>query len=36
MTVPGLMLESGSFDMLLERVHFAVPELLELDGARGC
>ena len=26
--VPGLVLESGSFDALLERVRFAVPELL--------
>ena len=31
--VPGLVLESGSFDALLERVRFAVPELLELNGA---
>ena len=30
--VPGLVLESGSFDALLERVRFAVPELLELNG----
>lgn len=29
--VPGLVLESGSFDALLERVRFAVPELLELN-----
>ena len=28
--VPGLVLESGSFDALLERVRFAVPELLAL------
>ena len=27
--VPGLVLESGSFDVLLERVRYAVPELLE-------
>ncbi len=26
--VPGLVLESGSFDALLERVRFAIPELL--------
>lgn len=31
--VPGLVLESGSFDALVERVRFAVPELLELNGA---
>lgn len=29
--VPGLVLESGSFDTLLERVRFAVPELLSLN-----
>ena len=29
--VPGLVLESGSFDALLERTRVAVPELLELD-----
>jgi hypothetical protein len=31
-TVPGLILESGSIDALIERVRFAVPELLELNG----
>lgn len=31
--IPGLVLESGSFDALIERVRFAVPELLELNGA---
>ncbi len=30
--IPGLVLESGSFDALLERVKYAVPELLELNG----
>ena len=30
--VPGLVLESGSFDALIERVRHAVPELLELNG----
>ncbi len=30
--IPELVLESGSFDALLERVRFAVPELLELNG----
>lgn len=29
--IPGLVLESGSFDALAERVRFAVPELLEMD-----
>ena len=29
---PGLVLESGSFDALIERVRFTVPELLELNG----
>lgn len=32
--IPGLVLEGGSFDALLERVRFAAPELLELNGAR--
>lgn len=31
--VPGLVLESGSFDALIERVRIAVPELLSLNGA---
>lgn len=30
--IPGLILESGSFDALLERVRFAVPKLLSLNG----
>ena len=30
--IPGLVLESGSFDALLERTSFAVPELLELNS----
>ncbi|MBQ9209587.1 MAG: DUF1902 domain-containing protein [Oscillospiraceae bacterium] len=29
--VPGLVLESGSLDALIERVRYAVPELLELN-----
>ena len=29
--IPGLVLESGSFDALLERIRFAVPELLSLN-----
>lgn len=31
-SIPGLVLESGSLDALIERVRFAVPELLELNG----
>ena len=31
--IPGLVLESGSFDALLERIRFAVPELLSLNGS---
>ncbi len=30
--VPGLTMESGSFDALVERVRFAIPELLTLNG----
>lgn len=30
--VPGLVMESGSFDALVERLRFAVPELLALNG----
>lgn len=30
--IPCLVLESGSFDALLERVRFAAPELLELNS----
>ena len=33
--VPGLVLESGSFDALLERVRFAVPELLALNHSKA-
>ena len=29
--VPGLVLESGSFDALIERVRYCIPELLELN-----
>ena len=32
--VPGLILESGSFDALLERVRNAVPELIELNDEK--
>jgi predicted RNase H-like HicB family nuclease len=30
--IPGLILESASFDTLIERVKAAVPELLEMSG----
>ena len=30
--IPGLVLESGSLDALIERVRFAAPELLILNG----
>ena len=30
--IPGLVLEGGSLDALIERVRFAVPELLVLDS----
>ena len=29
--IPGLILESGSFDALVERVKIAVPDLLEIN-----
>lgn len=29
--IPGLVLESGSFDALLERTRYAVPEILALN-----
>jgi len=29
--IPGLILESGSLDALIERVCFAAPELIELN-----
>ena len=31
-SIPGLVLESGSMDALVERVRFAVPELMLLNG----
>lgn len=31
--IPGLVLESGSFDALLERTRFAIPELLSLNNS---
>ena len=33
--IPGLVLESGSFDALIEKVRFAVPELLELNQRKA-
>ena len=30
--IPGLVLESGSLDALIERVRFTAPELLSLNG----
>ena len=33
--IPGLVLESGSIDALIERVRFAVPELLSLNGLKS-
>lgn len=32
--VPGLVLESNSYDALIEKVKFAIPELLELNNSR--
>ena len=32
--VPGLVLESGSFDALVERVKQTVPELISLNGKK--
>ncbi len=31
--IPGLILEGGSLDALIERVRFAAPELIELNNA---
>jgi len=33
--IKGLVLESGSLDALIERVRFAAPELLTLNGSNG-
>lgn len=33
--VPGLVLESGSFDALVERIRHAIPELLALNKKDG-
>ena len=32
--IPGLVLESGSYDALIERVKIAAPELLALDNQK--
>ncbi len=32
--IPGLVLEGGSLDALMERVRYAAPELLELNSAK--
>ena len=34
-SIPGLVLESGSLDALIERVRFAVPELLGANGNKA-
>ena len=33
--LPGLVLESGSCDALIERVKYTVPEFLEIDGIKA-
>ena len=33
--LPGLAMESGSCDALIEKVKYTVPELLELDGIKA-
>ena len=33
--VPGLVLESGSYDALVERVRYVIPELLELNSRKA-
>ena len=33
--VPGLVLESGSYDALLEKVRFAIHELLTLNNKKA-
>ena len=30
--VPGLVMESGSCDALIERLRFAIPEMLQFNG----
>ena len=31
--IPGLVLESGSYDALVERTRFAIPELLSINSS---
>jgi hypothetical protein len=33
--IPGLVLGSGSVDLLMERVRFAAPEIMELNNLDG-
>ena len=33
--IPGLVLESGSLDALIERVRFVAPELLVANGSKN-
>ena len=33
--VPGIVLESGSFDALIERLRYAIPEIIELNGGKN-
>ncbi len=33
-SIPGLVMESGSLDALIERVRFAAPELMTMNGIR--
>lgn len=33
--IDGLVLESGSIDALIERVRFAIPELVQLNGVHN-
>ena len=33
--IPGLILESGSLDALIERIRFTAPELLSLNGVQN-
>jgi len=33
--IPGLVLESGSLDALIERIRFAAPELLAMNGVES-
>ena len=33
--IPGLVLESGSYDALVERTRFAIPQLLSLNSSEA-